>query len=199
MSQEYPRRSFLGWAIFGLGALFSTLLGAPVACYLLDPLHRQGKESDYKPVEGIRLAELPLNEATQGVVRDTRRDGWTLYPNDAVGRVWVIRKGNSPDLSTAEKIETFNNTPEAKNNYLLVFTTICPHLGCSVNRDESHHGFTCPCHGATFSVDGIRKGEANVAARDMDSLVWQVNTEDPNRIMVRYQNFRSSDAKKILA
>lgn len=32
------------------------------------------------------------------------------------------------------------------------YTLICTHLGCTV--EESEGGFSCPCHGSTFSADG---------------------------------------------
>lgn len=33
---------------------------------------------------------------------------------------------------------------------------ICPHLGCTVEKQPE--GFTCPCHGSRFDMDGMVKG-----------------------------------------
>src|ERR1017187_2040633 len=91
MQPETDRRSFLSFAIFGLGAIFSTIIGVPIAAFVLDPRNRKGHVSNFKLVEGIKLDELLLNEPPrQGVIRDVRVDGWTLYPNDVLGRVWVV-------------------------------------------------------------------------------------------------------------
>lgn len=37
-------------------------------------------------------------------------------------------------------------------------SSICTHEGCSINYMGSSSGFRCPCHGATFSVDGVVTG-----------------------------------------
>jgi menaquinol-cytochrome c reductase iron-sulfur subunit len=191
MAPETSRRCFLSWALFGLGGIFSAILGVPIVCYAIDPRHRKGKQSDFKLVEGIRLDELEENKPIQGVIRDTRRDGWILYPNDVVGRVWVILRGPRPANLESQ---------EDKDKYLLVFTTICPHLGCSVNLNSSGDGFLCPCHKAAFAVDGAKNdADSNPAGRGMDTLEWQIDPANPERIKVRYQNFASSIKEKKLA
>lgn len=205
MAHEPDRRSILGFALFGLGAIFSTILGVPIVCYVLDPRNRKGAQSNLKPVEGIRLEDLaPTDPPKQGVIRDTRKDGWTLYPNDVVGRVWVVQRGPRPaNLASmsADALEEFNKNATEKNKYLAVFTTICPHLGCSVNLNAAGNGFACPCHSASFAIDGSRAGVGNPAARDMDTLEWEIDPTDPerNRILVQYQNFVSSEATKKIA
>jgi Rieske Fe-S protein len=192
MAQDTNRRSFLGWAIMGLGAIFSVILGIPAVCYTIDPRHRKGRTSNFKPVEGIQLSELSLNKPVQGVIRDTRRDGWTLYPSDVVGRVWVILIRALPQAPL---------TDANKDAHVLVFTTICPHLGCSVNLNDDENGFLCPCHAAAFQVNGVREdapGHANPAARNMDSLNWKIDPSNPDRIVVQYQNFLPSKPTKEL-
>ncbi len=199
MEQENHRRSFLGWATCGLGAIFTAIIGIPIVCYAIDPRHRKGPKSNLKLVEGIKLDELTKNDPRQGVIRDVRVDGWTLYPNDVIGRVWVVRVGEKPDLSTEEKVKAFNASDHAvKEAYLLVFTTICPHLGCSVNNVGGEAGFACPCHAATFNLDGKRATAANPALRGMDTLKWVIDDTDPdlNRIKVEYKSFTTSIEEK---
>jgi menaquinol-cytochrome c reductase iron-sulfur subunit len=196
MDQEPDRRSILGWATCGLGAIFTAIIGVPIVCYAIDPRHRLGPKSNFKLVEDIKLEELSA-EPRQGVIRDVRVDGWTLYPNDVIGRVWVVKVGDKPDL-TGDNLQKFNESAMTeKEKYLRVFTTICPHLGCSVNLDAA--GFACPCHGAQFKLDGERANAANPALRGMDTLEWEIDDADPdrNRIKVKYQSFATSiEAKK---
>lgn len=202
MAEETDRRSFLSFfslAIIFVGAVFSAVLGAPIICYVIDPRHRKGPKSAMKLVDGIKLNELDKDKPHQGVVRDTRTDGWTLYPNDVIGRVWVIRKGDPPDLSSREKIKAFNaSDDDKKKEYLLVFTTICPHLGCSVNMTNDGDGFLCPCHGAGFDLKGVRDDEENPAKRDMDSLDWEIDESDRTQLLVTYQNFKALEETKVL-
>jgi menaquinol-cytochrome c reductase iron-sulfur subunit len=174
------RRSFLKWAIHGLGALFGLILGLPAVAYLIDARNRPARDTGFKTV--ARLSELQVGVPHQVVLHDVRRDAWTLHPNDVIGRVWLVRR---------------------KDNKVDAFTTICPHLGCSVNFQSASKNFVCPCHGGTFDLDGKRverQGFTNPAPRGMDRLPIQI-TEDPDAghrlaagkpellIAVKYQNF----------
>ncbi len=40
-------------------------------------------------------------------------------------------------------------------------SSICTHLGCSVNWEQAREDFECPCHGSIFDKDGrVKKGPA---------------------------------------
>jgi Rieske Fe-S protein len=187
MTQPLPesieRRSWLRWAIHGLGALFAAILGNPALAYLIDARNRPAPSGDFKTV--ARLSELQVGVPHQAVIRDVRRDAWTLHPNDVVGRVWLIRRDK---------------------NQVDAFTTICPHLGCSVNFEEKNNLFVCPCHNGTFRITGERVSEqelhrSNPAPRGMDSLETQL-VKDPSSaddpvIQVKYQNFIQGRDEKV--
>src|SRR5262245_37002602 len=128
-----PRRAFLEWAIYGMNAAVGVVLGAPIVAYLIDARNRAARDTSFRTV--CRLSELPLGEPREFVIKETRTDAWNLHPDDVVGRIWVIR-----------------NRPGAASE-LSVFTTICPHLGCSVNWTERGE-FLCPCHGGRFTITG---------------------------------------------
>jgi Rieske Fe-S protein len=178
------RRSFLKWATNALGALFGTLLGVPAIAYLVDARNRPAGDTGFQTV--ARLSDLKTDQPHQVVLHDVRRDAWTLHPNDVIGRVWLIRQPND----------------EVK-----AFTTICPHLGCSINFEEKAQRFICPCHNGTFHQSGERVSEEELGAtnpppRGMDSVDVRV-TDDPARpgdkvIAVKYQNFRQGAEEKIL-
>jgi Rieske Fe-S protein len=163
------RRSFLKWAIHGMGALFGAILGIPAVAYLIDARNRPAREGDFKTV--ARLSDLQPNVPKQAAITDIRTDAWTLHPNDVVGRVWLIRRDN-------DEVDAF--------------TTICPHLGCSINCDGKR--FICPCHGGTFHLSGERFSKEelqkeNPAPRSMDKLEVQRDPANPELIQVKYQNF----------
>src|SRR6266849_6662574 len=100
------RRSFLRWAIYGLSALFSAVLGIPALFCLIDARNRPAARRGFRVVQGVKLTDLNDGKPRQGVIRDIRHDAWTLHPNDVIGRVWVVKRGND----------------------LKAYTTICPHL-----------------------------------------------------------------------
>jgi menaquinol-cytochrome c reductase iron-sulfur subunit len=179
---DHDRRSLLRWAVHGMSALVGAILGIPAIAYLIDARNRPPRESGFRQVQGIHLTELTQDRPQQGTIYDVRRDAWTLHPNDVIGRVWVQKFGDGPDQ-------------------LRVFTTICPHLGCSINRNaDASTGFTCPCHNAQFTPDGERverPGFTNPAPRTMDSLEWQRDPADPDILLVRYQNFYQGRHEKV--
>jgi menaquinol-cytochrome c reductase iron-sulfur subunit len=163
------RRSILKRAIYGLSALFGAILGIPAVAFLIDPRNRPVRDQDFKTV--ARLSDLRIGEPQQVVIRAIRRDAWTLQPNEVIGRIWLVRRDR-------DQVDAF--------------TTICPHLGCSVNFENKERLFICPCHGGTFDVHGERverPGLANPPPRNMDRLACQRDPADPELIQVKYQDF----------
>ena len=90
---------------------------------------------------------------------------------------------------------------------MTAFTTICPHLGCSVNWQSGENGaagkFLCPCHGGKFQADGKRihePGSPNPAPRDMDTLVVHTPNDPADStqklVQVRYVRFKTFQAAK---
>jgi quinol---cytochrome c reductase iron-sulfur subunit, bacillus type len=173
------RRSFLEWTVKGLGALFGAVLGLPVIAYLIDPRNRPARAGEFRSV--ARFSDLPADgRPVQAVIRDVKRDAWTLYPNEVIGRVWLIRRGE-------QQVDAL--------------TTICPHLGCSVNFDGAK--FVCPCHNGTFALSGElipaeQLGMQNPAPRGMDALEVRRDPGDPEIIQVKYQNFQQGKPTKEL-
>lgn len=172
MSHHHPeppdRRTFLDWAIHGLGAIFAVILGIPVVGYLTDPRNRVKGADDFRPVSGVRIDELEVNRPVQGTIRNVRRDAWTLYPDDVIGRVWVNR----------------TKAGDGKDSFQ-VFSTVCPHLGCSINCNADQNadrGFTCPCHNGRFDLDGSRLPN-NPATRGMFVLDFEI---DGKAVKVKY-------------
>jgi menaquinol-cytochrome c reductase iron-sulfur subunit len=170
------RRTFLRWAIHGMGAVFAVVLGVPAVIYLIDPRNRAGRNTGFRPV--ARLSELPEGTPKEVVIRETRLDAWTLHPDDVVGRIWLVRRGRD--------VQAFN--------------TMCPHLGCSINFTGVE--FRCPCHGASFALTGARQ-PGSVAPRGMDTLDVELERiagtpdADPDfLIKVKYQKFKTQVGTK---
>jgi Rieske Fe-S protein len=171
------RRRFLQWLTHGLGALFGVVLGIPAIAYLIDPRNRRVPEGDFKTVG--RLSDLKIETPQQVVIRDLRWDAWTLHPNDVIGRVWLVRRGK-------DEVDAY--------------TTICPHLGCSVNYEENKKQFICPCHNGTWDLAKCHpvklEDRTNPAPRGMDRLELKLVPDPaaPDKqdffIQVKYQTFQ---------
>jgi Rieske Fe-S protein len=170
------RRSFVIATIVGIKGLITALLGLPAAIYFfLDPRNRPAGSGDFKRV--ANLADLPDGVPAQAIVRDVRSDAWTLYPNDVVGRVWLIK--DAPDRVRA-------------------YTTICPHLGCSINYSGASSQFVCPCHKGTWDLAGAKV--SGPVPRAMDELECRVVTDESDggaaTVEVRYEVFRQGEPTK---
>jgi Rieske Fe-S protein len=182
------RRRFLKWVTHGLGALVGAVIAFPAIAYLLDPRNRPARERGFKRVG--RLSDLTPGVPKQFVINDVRRDAYTLHPSDVIGRVWLVRGEGE------------------ESNEVKAFTTICPHLGCSINYQESSRVFLCPCHNGTFNLQGEKQektpdGGTNPAPRNMDSLEYRLVKDEaspPDRpdsfIEVRYENFKQAEHEK---
>jgi Rieske Fe-S protein len=128
--------------------------------------------------ESIRvasLASLPVGGPPQRfpIIAD-RSDAWNRYPAEPVGAVFLRRIGE-------KEIEALQ--------------VICPHAGCFINFDPKTSTFFCPCHGATFSLEGIRKEEKSVSPRDLDSLDVEIRG---NEVWVKFEKFQTGTPKKIV-
>lgn len=176
MTAHAPRRGFLALLAAIVGGLI-VVFGPLAACigFLLSPLLRRPSSSDEE--EGfvklcIKASDLSPDGAPQQVcVTKDRRDAWNQMTNQPVGNVWV-RKIPSGEI--------------------VAFSSICPHLGCSVEHRAGSNDFFCPCHNSTFSLDG--KPQNKIPPRALDQLAVQIRD---NAIWIRYQQFRGGIPEKI--
>jgi menaquinol-cytochrome c reductase iron-sulfur subunit len=155
------RRSFLG-VLLGLGSVFvGTLLAVPLMRFALFPLLRRTTQLKSSPV-GDLSEFTSLTEPVMRTVQIEQVDGWRKAVSEKA--VYVTKDGQGQ---------------------LRVLTSICPHLGCTVPWNKEKKEFICPCHGATFAVDGSRVGGPSL--RGMDALETSVQG---GQLLVRFQYFR---------
>jgi len=195
-STKRPRRRMLLEAItafigFTIVAVPSTLAGL----FFLDPILRKRKAVSGTATKGevakkdeagfIRLdvtrSAIPGDGTPLSVtVRDDITDAWNLFRDVPIGSIWLRIVGDGPPLA---------------------LSSVCPHLGCSVDYLRAKTEFFCPCHTSSFDLNGKKTNE--IPPRGMDSLEVSTRTngkEDPNgtEIWVKYQNFQKATAEKIV-
>lgn len=184
------RRTLFEWLARTLGAACAAIVAMPAVRYLVDPLWRRpSAERDFKRV--VRLDALPVGTAREFAVRDLRQDAWTLYPEETIGRVWLVRQTDGSVAPDQCKVDVFAN--------------VCPHLGCAIQLDSAGKKFVCPCHKAGFRLAGQRLGERdlghkNPAPRDMDSLDCRVAQDEETQqwwVEVRFQKFKQGLTSKV--
>jgi Rieske Fe-S protein len=97
------------------------------------------------------------------------RDAYTLERDVELGAAWLVRKGNA----------------------VTAWSTVCPHLGCAVDRSPDAQGFYCPCHDSYFDAAGARIN--GPSPRGMDVLSTRV---DDGFVHVEFKRFRQGTPEK---
>ncbi len=157
--------------------------------FFLDPLLRGKKSAAVGEETGgldgfIKLSvttdSIPVDGTPVAVsVRTTQDDAWNRFKDVPVGSIW-LRKNDSGKI--------------------VVFNSVCPHLGCSVDYRRSENDFYCPCHTSAFSLDGEQTNP--IPPRGMDTLEVVTATDgqpadDGPELWVKFQNFRRATSDKI--
>jgi Rieske Fe-S protein len=85
----------------------------------------------------------------------------------------------------------------------VLFSSLCPHLNCKFDWDDSLKGFLCPCHGSQFSKLGVHIRDASgnyigPSPRGLDPVPFQeqnglakvewvkYRADEPSRLIVSY-------------
>lgn len=78
-----------------------------------------------------------------------------LYPNAMKTPPSVFSIGRPEEILATEG-KLFNSKHkvfvESQGGRVRVQTSICTHLGCTVNMVDT--GYSCPCHGSTYDLEG---------------------------------------------
>lgn len=170
---EAPRRN---WLVAALAAIIGGIVGIfPLGAGMLvflDPVLRQrakgeGKEGQRPSRRVSTLGALPSDGTpVQVPVIADLTDSWNREPNQPVGGVYLIRKGDE----------------------VTCFNAICPHAGCFVAYSAERDAFRCPCHNSTFALDGSRV-QPSPSPRDMDTLAVDPDKLKQGEVWVEFVNF----------
>ena len=165
------RRSFLGVLTAGLGAVVAALAAIPGLGLLTTPLRRVTTRGAEDPIRVASDAEVKVGKPLRATAVGRRVDAWLRLDRVTLGSVWLLRPSERAPIRA--------------------FSTICPHLGCGIDWNESTGKFDCPCHASSFDTQGRCLG--GPSPRDLDELAVKVEGKD---VLVRYQRFRTGTAKK---
>lgn len=155
-SPRMSRRDFTKVVTAFLGSIMGFMVGVPLIGYIISPAIRKGSD------EGDLVSLGPLENYPVGLpptlftFTRTKINGWERTANSY--GVYVYR----PDESQ-----------------IRVFSNICTHLSCRVTYKEESQTYDCPCHDASFAVDGdVVHGPP---PRPLDEYEWQL--EDGNLLI----------------
>jgi len=162
------RRRFMKLATFGIGGIMGAITAIPLVRYFLHPVGSPVVTTPDTPIDIAAESEIIAGAAPirLPIVANGVRDAWNRADNVAVGSCWVSK---------------------SESGEITAFTSVCPHLGCSVSYSDKNEDFRCPCHNSAFALDGKKKDDGP-AKRGLDPL--EVTLED-GRVKVTYKRFRN--------
>lgn len=130
-ANRLSRRDFILATTGILGGIIAAVVGIPAIGYLIAPALREDKEG--APVVIGNLQDIPVGQFHQFSFTITKVNGWERTASNYGG--YILRRSESPDD-------------------ILVLSSRCTHLSCTVNWNDDIQRFTCPCHDASFSPEG---------------------------------------------
>jgi menaquinol-cytochrome c reductase iron-sulfur subunit len=149
------------------GAVGCGALAIPTIRFVLAPA--VGGSGTGRWVKTVSLDALTEGEPKRVALVADHRDAWTLEKHVELGAAWLERRGDK----------------------VVAWSTVCPHLGCAVDRNPTGAGFFCPCHDSYFDGEGARLN--GPSPRGLDSL--DVRIED-GFVHVEFRRFRQGTPDK---
>ena len=163
--REVSRRGFVGWAV-GIGAGFLGLAaGIPLVGYATAQV-APAKPGDFVAVAAV--ASIPVGEPFGISFAQPTQDAYiyAVLPHS----VYALKKSDTE---------------------VVVFSPVCPHLGCQVFFDRQKKEYVCPCHGSLFAVDGART--AGPSPRGLDTLPSKIEN---GQLMVQWVQYKPGVPEK---
>lgn len=191
-AEEISRRSFMANATLAVGGLIGLGLAIPIVGSLI-PAGGGGK-GNWAPLSADEVKTL--QDATSKPVKLTfnlkSKDSY-LPMQTTEEYVWGIKvtdptkfKASRPDLFTKGVDGPPNVAYDVINMNFVIFSPICPHLGCRPVWNDSATRFQCPCHGSQFNFDG--EHIAGPAPRGLDPLPLKEHAGTAEIMWIRYQS-----------
>jgi Rieske Fe-S protein len=204
--EEQSRRQFLANATLAVGGVIGLTLVVPLVSSLipeslLAPDKSAGGVWGDLPASDIQQLSGKPGTPIKITFSFDFADGY-FKPAPDTQFVWGVKltpeqaagfKAKRPDLyvSPAGAIKY-----DAVVMDYVIFSSICPHLGCRYAWDSGANRFICPCHGSQFGPEGDKL--AGPAPRGLDPLpfrekdgkaqvTWiQYKSGEPDRVIVAY-------------
>jgi menaquinol-cytochrome c reductase iron-sulfur subunit len=142
----------------------------PAARLLAHPIDRAIVSAGSAPIDAIAVDQLGSSPVRVPLVVKQVRDAWASTQNVTLGAAWLRRNSDGS---------------------ILALSAECPHKGCAIGYAPDAKRFECPCHSATFDLEGNRL--SGPAERGLDPLEWKV---EDGRIKLTYARFQNGGAAR---
>lgn len=187
--EEISRRKFMANATITIGGLIGLALAIPIVGSLIPDVGGGGAAWTPLDEAGWKQLQSATDKAVKIDFNLSTRDAY--LPTQSIPEsVWGIKVN---DLSKFKQARTDLYTPSGKDELpyqivtmgFVLFSPICPHLGCRYNYDSDANKFACPCHGSQF--DNLGTHIAGPAARGLDPLPLREQSGAAQVEWIRYK------------
>ena len=188
--EEISRRTFMANASLFVGGVVGLVLVVPIVGSLIP--QDTGSKGRWAPLSKDELASLQTATSKPVKMDFTLRGKDSYLPEQASGEyVWGIKVPSAavflkdrPDLTAT--LPYSDGRYDVVNMNFVIFSPICPHLGCRPDWHDAANRFVCPCHGSQFSFEGAHL--AGPAPRGMDPLPFREQSGVAQIMWIRYQS-----------
>lgn len=168
--EEQSRRTFMANAVVALGGVIGLGLVIPLVTSLIPSADAVvDKWSALTPEEAAALKKATATTPVKVTFQLHETNGY-FGATDAEQFVWAVAA--TPEQMREARPDLFvgaDKMPyDSVNMGFVIFSPLCPHLGCRYAWNDGQKKFICPCHGSVYSELGAH--EAGPALRGLDPL-----------------------------
>ena len=164
--EEQSRRTFMANAVIALGGVIGISLAIPLVTSLV-PAPGAGNDEWSNLTQADVDALKKATETTPvKVTFNVHEVNGYFGATDSEQFVWAVRA--TEDQMKKERPDLKDVPYTVSNMGFVVFSPLCPHLGCRYAYSADKKKFLCPCHGSEYSSLGVH--EAGPALRGLDPL-----------------------------
>ena len=192
---EQSRRTFMANAVIALGGVIGIGLTIPLVVSLLPTTEGSTDQWSGLTPEQAAAFKKATDKMPVKVVFNVHEVNGYFGATDTEQFVWAVRA--TDDQVKQERPELYQ--PGEKPPYpvvsmgFVVFSPICPHLGCKYSWNTAQNKFICPCHGSIYSEFG--KHEAGPALRGLDPLPLR---EYQGKVQITWIEYRDNNPMMIV-
>lgn len=186
-AEEISRRTFMANATLTIGGIIGLGLAIPIVGSLIP--QGGGSKGRWSPLTADEFASLKTATEKPVKLEFTLKAKDSYLPEQSSGEyVWGIKVDPEkfakirPDLP--KTLPFSDGSYDVVNMNFVIFSPICPHLGCQPQWHDDDKKFQCPCHGSQFTLMG--EHVAGPAPRGLDPLPLQEKDGVANVMWIRY-------------
>ena len=164
--EEQSRRTFMANAVIALGGVIGISLAIPLVTSLVPAPGAGNDEWSALTQADVDALKKATETTPVKVTFNVHEVNGYFGATDSEQFVWAVRA--TEDQMKKERPDLKDIPYTVSNMGFVVFSPLCPHLGCRYAYSAEKKKFLCPCHGSEYSTLGVH--EAGPALRGLDPL-----------------------------